>query len=158
MGEIYMSSGYFLYPKRARMTHGICKVRSFVAGDILDSSRETLVFLWVIVLEPDLELHCLEESLLVDLGIVQDSIDTLVQSVTRYFGSGREWLWQWESFTSKVINASWHSIPLPEEWMRMFTLKEDFQCKKMTGNGHTALVNFIPSWLFSARNIRLGKK
>lgn len=59
--------------------------------DILDGSGETLVFLGVVVLESDLKFHGLQEPLLVLFGINEDGVDTLVQCVTRYFGSEKQY-------------------------------------------------------------------
>merc|ERR1719378_83609 len=48
----------------------------------LDGSGETLVLLWIVILEADLEVHGLGELPLLVLAVLEDSVDTLIQSVT----------------------------------------------------------------------------
>ena len=50
--------------------------------NILDGSGETLVLLWIVVLEADLEVNSLGELPLLVLAVLEDSVDTLIQSVT----------------------------------------------------------------------------
>ena len=51
--------------------------------NILDGSGETLVLLWIVVLEADLEVNSLGELSLLVLAVLEDSVDTLIKSVTR---------------------------------------------------------------------------
>ena len=50
--------------------------------NILDGSGETLVLLWIVVLEADLEVNSLGELPLLVLAVLEDSVDTLIKSVT----------------------------------------------------------------------------
>lgn len=52
---------------------------------VLDCSAETLVFLWVIVLQTDLDFHSLQEIPFLFFGIVQYRVDAFVQRVTGHF-------------------------------------------------------------------------
>ena len=50
--------------------------------NILDGSGETLVLLGIVVLEADLEVNSLGELPLLVLAVLEDSVDTLIKSVT----------------------------------------------------------------------------
>lgn len=53
--------------------------------NILDGAWETLVLLWVIIFQTDLEFHRLQEVPLLLLWACDDTVDALVKSVARYF-------------------------------------------------------------------------
>ena len=53
---------------------------------LLDSARETLVLLGIVVLEADLEFHSLVELALLLGRLGQNSVDSFVKSVTRNLG------------------------------------------------------------------------
>lgn len=50
--------------------------------NILDSARETLVLLWIIILQTNLQLYCLQEFPFLILRVLEHGIYTLVKSVT----------------------------------------------------------------------------
>ena len=52
---------------------------------LLDSARETLVLLGIVVLKADLKLHSFVEFTLLLNRLGEDSVDCLVQSITRDF-------------------------------------------------------------------------
>lgn len=59
--------------------------KCLVQVNVLDSARETLILLGVIVLQTDLDFHCLQETALLVLGCLEYGIDALIERITRYF-------------------------------------------------------------------------
>lgn len=53
--------------------------------NILDGAAETLVLLGIIILQTDLNFHCFQEVSLLFLGVIQHSINALVESVSGHF-------------------------------------------------------------------------
>lgn len=53
--------------------------------NVLDGARETLVLLGVIVLQTNLDFHCLKEVAFLVLGRLEHGIDALIECITRHF-------------------------------------------------------------------------
>ena len=55
----------------------------------LDGSAETLVLLWIVILESDLQFHGLEEVAFLVSRLGQQLVDAFVQNVFRNFRAGK---------------------------------------------------------------------